>query len=143
MEELFVYAILCVIGYDVYKEYEDTLDKLFIDNPENDDYLELEGLKYKDAILHTMKIMENYSINHDIFGEKLMNALKPVYEQSELKDFASRMYQLWKHLPSTIEYGEQPFFVFCYADECLSWGDEKQCRELYESAIYHYEQLKN
>ena len=140
MEKLFVYAILCSIGYDLYEEYRNTLDKLFLDNPEIEDYLTLEGLAYKDAILHTLSIMNHYQINHDIFGKYLMSVLKVIYQQSKLNDFAKKMPELWNRLPHAIEYGEAPFFVLFYADDCLSYGDEKQCRELYESAINYYEE---
>lgn len=140
MEELFVYAILCVIGYDQYHAYKNALDRLFMDNPENDTYLGLEGRGYKDAILHTIATMNSYPFNHDVFGKLLMRALKPIYKQSALQDFAEKMYRLWKTLPDSIDYGEQPFYIFCGADDYLSYGDEKQCRELYESAMDYYEQ---
>ena len=45
-----------------------------------------------------------------------------------------------QRLPSVIEYGEEPFFALCYADDCLSYGDEKQCRDLYEAALSYYDQ---
>ena len=32
MEKLFVYAILYSVGYDVWKEYEEELDRLYLDN---------------------------------------------------------------------------------------------------------------
>lgn len=31
-----------------------------------------------------------------------------------------------------------PFYILSYADDPLSWGDEKQARELYENAIGYY-----
>ena len=39
MEELAVYAILCSVGYDFNKEYSKALDKLFLENQKNNDYL--------------------------------------------------------------------------------------------------------
>lgn len=33
---------------------------------------------------------------------------------------------------------KEPFKALCYADDCLSWGDEKQTRELYEKAFQYY-----
>ena len=42
MEELAVYAILCSVGYDFNKEYNKALDKLFLENQKNNDYLEIE-----------------------------------------------------------------------------------------------------
>lgn len=68
-----------------------------------------------------------------------MSVLKPIYNQCEIEEFGKKMYELWKRLPSSIEYGENPFFVLNYADDCLSYGDEKQCRELYESMLNYYE----
>lgn len=47
MEELAVYAILCSVGYDFNKEYNKALDKLFLENQKNNDYLELEGMQQK------------------------------------------------------------------------------------------------
>lgn len=48
------------------------------------------------------------------------------------------MYQLWQYLPSELSEKE-PFDILCYADDLLSWGDEKQCRELYEKALFYYD----
>ena len=36
MEELFVYALLYSEGFDVWPLYADMLDKLFIEDPENE-----------------------------------------------------------------------------------------------------------
>ena len=66
MEELAVYAILCSVGYDFNKEYNKALDKLFLENQKNNDYLELEGMQQKDAILHTLSIMNAYSLKQNL-----------------------------------------------------------------------------
>ena len=50
------------------------------------------------------------------------------------------MYELWNRLPKVIDEMEEPFHVLAYADDCLAYGDEKQCRELYESMFAFYEQ---
>ena len=52
MEELFVYAVLYVVGYDKYNEYQETLDRLFINEPSNNELLHLEEMECKDAMLH-------------------------------------------------------------------------------------------
>lgn len=142
MEKLFVYAILYSVGYEVWQEYQDELDRLFLDNSANDEYLTLEGMSPKEAILHTFSLMQEEQINHDVFGKELMKSIKPIYKNSDIKDFANRMYKMWQRLPSVIEYGEEPFFVFCYAEDCLSYGDEKQCRELFENALKYYDESK-
>ena len=140
MEKLFVYALLCSVGYDVWEEYKTELDRLFLDNIDNEEYLDLEGRTPKDAILHTLSLMQSESINQDIFGKQLMSAIKPIYADCDIKEFGNRMYLLWQRFPSVIEERKEPFFVFCYADDCLSYGDEKQCRYLYESALGYYDE---
>lgn len=138
MEELFVYALLYVIGYKKAAEYQYALDKLFLDEPSNRELLDLEGMKYKDAMLHLFHLMRTEPINSHEFGSFLMHMLKPIYCKSNINDFGKKMYELWKNLPLSI-YEKEPFFTFCYADDCLSYGDEHQCRELYEKALNYYD----
>lgn len=52
MEELIVYAVLCSVGYEKIDEYREKLDKLFLENPQDEVLLDLEGRSYKDAMLH-------------------------------------------------------------------------------------------
>ena len=42
MEELLVYAILICEGFDLEDEFQSRLDEMFLNNPNNDDLLELE-----------------------------------------------------------------------------------------------------
>ena len=98
MEELAVYAILCSAGYDYNSEYNRTLDKLFLEDQMNNDYLELEGMQQKDAILHTLSIANTYSLKQNLFGKHLMKELRNIYEQSQLNDFARNMRALYKLL---------------------------------------------
>lgn len=138
MEELFVYALLYVIGYNKSAEYHYALDKLFLDDPSNKELFDLEEMEYKDAMLHLFHLMRTTTVNYDKFGILLMRILKPIYRESDLFDFGKKMYELWKILPSNIDK-EEPFHTFCYADDCLSYGDERQCRELYEIALNYYD----
>ena len=138
MEELFVYALLYVIGYKKTAEYQHALDKLFLDDPSNKELLDLEEMKYKDAMLHLFHLMRTHPIIQDEFGIFLMRMLKPVYCESNINDFGKKMYELWNNLPHSI-YENEPFFIFCYADDCLSYGDEHQCRKLYEKALNYYD----
>ncbi len=34
---------------------------------------------------------------------------------------------------------KEPFLTLCYADDCLSYHDEEQCRKLYEKAMCYYD----
>ncbi len=139
MEKLFVYAVLYSAGYDVWHAYEAELNRLFSNDPENEEYLCLEEMSRKDAILHTIALMQTLPIDRDEFGETLMNAIKPIYAHSNLKDFGARMYRVWQCLPDAIG-DREPFFTFCYADDCLDYGDEAQCRDLYEKAMRYFDE---
>lgn len=50
MEELFVYALLYSDGFGVWPLYADALDKLFMEDLENETYLALEGMTPKECI---------------------------------------------------------------------------------------------
>ncbi len=68
MEELFVYALLYSEGFDVWSLYADKLDRLFMEDMENETYLTLEGMAPKEAGLHTLSIMQ---LRHRIFREDI------------------------------------------------------------------------
>jgi hypothetical protein len=137
MEELFVYALLYSEGFDMWPSYTGTLDKLFIEDPENEIYLSLEGMAPKEAVLHTLSIMDESEFDMESFGKILMQSLLRIYEDTGIELFARKMYSLWNKLPRHIGQNE-PFFTLCYADDCLSYHDEEQCRLLYEKAMRYY-----
>ena len=138
MEELFVYALLYSEGFDVWSSYADILDKLFIEDTKNDTYLSLEGMTPEEAVLHTLSIMDENEFDTEYFGRILMQSLLRIYEHTDIEVFARKMYSLWNKLPWDIGRKE-PFLTFCYADDCLSYHDEEQCRKLYEKAMGYYD----
>ena len=139
MEELFVSAMLCGLGIEKYDIYREKLEQLFELNPEDEMLLDLYDRTYKDALLHIHSIMNEYTFNRELFGRHLMKELKKYYVSVEISEFGRNMYELWNRLPRTIDKMEQPFHVLSYADDCLSYGDEKQCRKLYEAMFNFYE----
>jgi len=139
MEELLVCVLLLCEGFNFEEEYQKTLDKLFMLNPENEVLLNLEFMSddIKGSCLY-LKAHFNYTeFNADKFGQFLMQKLAVLYEQDKLRHFAAKMYSLWQNLPDNISC-EEPFWTLCYADDSLSWGDERQCRELYEEMLNYY-----
>lgn len=139
MEILFAYALLMCEGYDVWDQYSEELDRLFLDDPQNDMYLYLETVTdRKKAVFYIISAINDISFDSGVFGPALMNLISDVYKTSNLGDFAKHMYSLWSNLPDEMQENE-PFFTLSYADECLLYNDEKQCRELYESAIYYFD----
>ena len=67
-----------------------------------------------------------------------MRSLLRIYESIDIALFAKKMYSLWNKLPRDIGQKE-PFLTLCYADDCLSYHDEEQCRKLYEKAMCYYD----
>lgn len=138
MELLFAYALLMFVGYDVWEKYSEELDRLFLDDPDNDLYLHLESTT---DIIHTVKYidsnMNRESFDVEKFGKALMKIISDIYKTSDLNDFSERMHSLWNNLPFDIREND-PFHIFCYADDFLSICDEAQCRESYEKAMNFY-----
>ncbi len=138
MEELIVYAVLWSIGYDNQDEYKEILNGLLIENPQDEVLLDLDGRSYKDAMLHLYHFFMERQFDIEQFGKTLMCKLKEVYvAETNLEIFGKQMYKLWQCLPRELSERE-PFDILCYADDPLSWGDESQSRELFEKAIYYY-----
>ena len=139
MEELLVYAILLYEELATETDYNKRLDELFLNNPENDDFLYLEWeTDIKKAIIYIGTHMDCKNLNLERFGRDLMSKLETIYANcSDIEYFANRMYSLWESLPGNIQDIE-PFWTLCYADDPLSWGDEKQSRNIYEHMLSYY-----
>jgi len=122
-------------------EYNDYLDALFLKTQKNDLLLELEW--YSSDIHRSIAIIyencEMANLDYRIFGEVLLEKLKKAYFQNKMNigDFCSKIYMLWEKLPCEIKL-VQPFHAMSYADDPLSWGDEKQAREICENMFAFY-----
>ena len=120
MEELLAYAYL--LGMDLIPEeiYEEKLHKLFLENPTDEDLLELEFLSgnRKETVRYIRIHIDYNSMDFDRFG--------------------SAMYSLWEGLPGNLQ-SIKPFWTLSYADDPLSWGDVEQSREIYEEMLDYYE----
>lgn len=138
MEELFVYALLCSEGVDLWTMYSQALDKIFMEEPGNEEYLSLEEMTPKEAVLHSISVMNRVEFDSECFGKILMKSLQQLYKDTDLEIFAQKVYSLWRKFPEAI-CKEEPFFTLNYADDCLSYGDEEQCRQLYEKAMHYYD----
>lgn len=140
MEELLVYVILVYNGLATENEYNKKLDELFLNTPENDDLLHLEWeTDISKAIVYVRTHIDYRNLDLERFGRILMSKLKAVYKNcSDIKYFADRMYGLWENLPGSIQ-DREPFWTLSYADDPLSWGDEKQTRNIYEHMLCYYD----
>lgn len=139
MEELLVYALLFYQELLIETEYNKRLDEMFLNDPENDDLLYLEWeTDIKKAITYVRTHINYNNLDISLFGKILMSKLKEVYKNySDIREFAGRMYNLWEALPGNLQDIE-PFWALSYADDPLSWGDEGQTRNIYESMLCYY-----
>lgn len=144
MEELYAEILLWFIGFHSGERYQSLLDEKFINESENDLYLELE--ECSSNLLDTMGRFKRYwdyecsELDRDLFGKQLFSGLKAIYDANvfEIAVFGNRCCQLWHMLPSAIIQVE-PFHTLSYGDDPLSWEDEKQTRMLYEKAFSFYD----
>ena len=140
MEELFIFPLLSSVGFDVRTDFSNTLDALFLNDPDNAALLELEMMKCKDAIAHAAYLMEiTNAMDIPKFGKALMREIRRLYTKcGDLTAFSWKMYELWTSLPVSIAH-DDPFFGLDYAVDCLSYGDEQQCRDILECSMNYYE----
>ncbi len=134
MEKLLAYAYL--LGMDLIPEaiYEEKLNELFLENPADEDLLELEFLSgnRKETVIYIRTHIDYNSMDFDRFGRALFGLLKPIYASMDFHRFESAMYSLWENLPGNLQM-VIPFWTLSYADDPLSWGNEKKRREKFET----------
>ena len=150
MEELTALCCLWVSGMGTKSEYTERLDELFLQDPENDLLLELEGLTGDErGTLAKFCITEE---NAGKFGKFLLSKVENYYinnvsdKPGELEKFAELAYKLWTVLSRFRSFQSfdlaysNPFYIFNYADDPLSWGDKEQSVELYQKAFNYYKE---
>ena len=145
MEELTALFCLWASGLGTKSGYTEKLDELFMQNPEDDLLLELEGLTGDSrGTLAKLHINEK---NADKFGKILCAGAEKYYMENvsgkpeELEPFTKLSYKLWSVLLAVLPFElahSDPFCIFGYADDPLSWGDREQTIELYQKAFDHY-----
>lgn len=144
MEKLVALCCLWVFGLGTREDYYAELDRLFLENPEDDLLLELEELGGDRAAALARIGWLADRLNIDLFGKELFAALEKVYNENKfpLAQFGRRCYKMWCALPyRPYQYEHiEPFSTLIYADDPLSYGDEKQSRELYQWAFDYYKE---
>lgn len=146
MERLAALCCLWRFGIGTKADYMIELNRLFLENSEDDFLLELEGLGDDSAAALTkLSPLVKGSSNVDVFGKELLSGLEKFYSKncnslSSLEEFGKMCYGMWKSFPANID--DQPFLTLAYADDPLSWGNEKQSRELYQAAFDYYKEKR-
>lgn len=145
MEYLFAYSYLWAWGFCSMQEYNIHLDSMFSETPNDEVLLELEecsdNCKNTFARLKRFFEYETNTFDSDTFGKILFKGLETAYNSDiyDIAEFGRICYKLWNLLPGFLGH-EQPYYVLCYADDPLSWGDEEQTRTLYEDAFNFYKE---
>ena len=105
MEELFAYAYLLEMDLISEEMYEDKLNELFLENPTDEDLLELEFLnrKRKETVRYIRTHINYNDMDIDKFGKVLFELLKPIYESIDIHRFGNAMYSLWESLPGNLQ----------------------------------------
>ena len=143
MEELYAECLLWFHGFNTNEAYQSLLNEYFLNNEQSSILLELE--ECSSNLLNTRGRFMRYwnyecsDFNPDAFGKRLFKSLEKVYKSNKFKidEFAKKCNKLWFDFPSNLSQVE-PFWTLIYADECLTWDDEAQTRELYERAFAFY-----
>lgn len=146
MEKLVALCYVWAFGLSDKDDYFAELDRLFLENPKDDLLLELEGLGGDRAAAWARLGWFADRLNIDLFGKELFAALEKVYSENRipLAEFGRRCDSLWCALPyHPYQYEHiEPFCTLTYADDPLSYGDERQSRELYQYAFDYYKEKK-
>ena len=143
MERLYAEALLWSQGFHGEERYTALLDELFLEDPSNQLYLQLEECSETETLeLLARWAEENEDFDADAFGTQLFAALEAAYAQhattyDDLEEFGRRCYQLWHLLPMQLMDNE-PFLTLAYGDDPLDRGDEGGARKLYEAAFAFY-----
>lgn len=144
MEKLVALCYVWAFGLSGKDDYAAELNRLYLENPEDDILLELECLGDDRAAAWARLGWLADRLNIDSFGKELFAALEKVYSENRfpLAEFGRRCYELWRALPyHPYQYEHiEPFSTLTYADDPLSYGDEGQSRDLYEAAFDYYKE---
>ena len=143
MENLICKSLLWKMGFANAEDYNTTLNKMFLENSNNDLLLELESCSSDRNT--TFDILQRYwkyeceDFSVDNFGKCLLEDLKTVYFSNSftITEYGKKCYSLWQQLPNEM-HTKEPFHILSYADDPLSWNDEAQTRKLYEDMFDFY-----
>ena len=140
-ENLMAQSLLFNAGLASKEELLHEIDSEFIGTPDSDILFDLEWC-FSDVnkIISTIRrYAEEFKIDYDVLGRVLIIKLSTIYSNGGIgiHEFGSKVYSIWSLLPESIKLVE-PFWTMSYADDPLSWGEEKQTRNLYEKMFKFY-----
>lgn len=145
MEKLTALCCLWISGFCEKADYERELDKQFLENPESDLLLELEGLSGdKQGTLSMLTACINDE-NEDEFGRELFARVELYYAVTDIMRLKQLADRLWSVICAVVPFESrcsEPYYYFDYASELLDpdWGDEQRAREYYQTVFDHFKE---
>ena len=142
MEKLAALCCLWANGLGTKEDYLAELDRLFLEDPENDFLLELETLGGSSAAWKMICPLAENSPNTDEFCKELLAALEKTYNKNRLSplEFGERRLHMLYSLPHKIT-DKEPFHSLFFADIPYDeYYDEERTREIYQKAFNYYKE---
>lgn len=141
MEKLAALCCLWEFGLGTKEDFSAELDRLFLENAEDDFLLELETLgSDSHAAWNRLYPLVESSIDPEKFGKELLAALEIVYNENRLSplEFGERRLHMLYELPREMTVKE-PFHSLFFADIPYDeYYDEERTRGVYQKAFDHY-----
>lgn len=140
MEELIVYGIFADLNLKSEKLYQEKLDALFLENPDNKHLLELELLSgnISESIIYITNHINLNNIKIELFKKNLAEYLKKLYLEMDIDYFCDLCYKIWNlRLPESVANDEY-FSILSYVHDG-SWLGWEYARKNLENLFSHYE----
>lgn len=140
MEELIICSFFADLNLKSEKLYQEKLDALFLENPENKHLLELELLSGNilESIIYITNHINLNNIKIELFKKNLAEYLKKLYLEMNIKTFSEICYKIWLRLPESVADDEY-FMILNYANDYVSIGFENVAEKNFENLFSHYE----
>ena len=90
-EELLSLALLYRTGFDTAELFEENLNRIFLENPQNKDLLELECMSFRDAVIYVSEHFEYSSLNEETLSRTLIRFLNLLRPEQDTATFVLRL----------------------------------------------------
>lgn len=146
MEKLTALCCLWIAGFCGKDDYERELDRQFLENPESDLLLELEGLCGNERGTLSMLARQIGDENEDEFGRELFSRLERYYGETEdIMSFGRLADRLRETLIFVLPFetvNSEPYYSLDFAVEELDpgFGDVFRARKLFQTTFAYYKE---
>lgn len=146
MEKLYAYAYLWALDFVTEQQYNDYLDRLFLESSYNELLAELElcsGSYNKSlGVFHGYLLRTNEKFDISTFGKFLFAEMKKAYADNrfDIETFINKCCWLYRNLPDIIDVYDYPFFYLNYIDDTYEFNGEIDARKQIEQMLDFFEE---